>query len=319
MWFYFFKRIGSGLVMLVALSMLVFTLLQIAPGDPIDAYVDPMVSMSEAEMQNLRRSLGLDQPVPVQYIKWLGAAAQGDFGRSLQRNGEPVIELIGDRIGPTLLLMLSGFVLAIVFGIIAGVIAAVRRGSTLDVGLNAYASLGVSSPAFLTALIGLYVFSVLLGWAPSGGMLTPAMPFSWGDLLSHLVLPAVILAFYQSALVLRYTRASMLEVLHQDYIRTARAKGIPEATIVRHHAVQNAMLPVVTLVGSTLGLAVGGAIFIESVFSWPGMGLLLVNAVELRDYPVIMGSALIIGAWVIFMNIVTDLAYAAIDPRVKVG
>ncbi|WP_102225317.1 ABC transporter permease [Acidimangrovimonas sediminis] len=316
---YTLKRLAAGAAMLIALSMLVFILLRLAPGDPVDAYIDPMVKMSAADMARLRAELGLDKPLPVQYLIWLRDVLHGDFGRSLQRTGEPVLALIGSRIGPTLLLMLSGFGIAIIFGLIAGVVSAVKRGSVRDGTLLAVAAVGVSSPAFLTALIGLYLFSVVLHWAPSGGMLTPAMPFSLHDLLSHLILPALILAFYQSALVTRYMRSSMLEVLTQDYIRTARAKGVRENRIVSHHAVRNALLPVVTLIGSTLGLAVGGAIFIESVFNWPGMGLLLVNAVELRDYPVIMGSTLVIGAWVIVMNIATDLVYAVIDPRVKVS
>lgn len=316
---YITKRVLTGLILMIALSMLIFGLLRLAPGDPVDAYVDPMVSMSADDMAKLRARFGLDKPLPIQYLAWLQTTVQGDLGRSLQRNGEPVIRLIGDRIGPTLLLMLSGFAVAIVAGIGFGVIAAIKRGSIIDRILMVFGSVGVSSPAFLTALVGLYVFSMELGWAPAGGMLTPATPFSIGDLLSHLVLPALLLAFYQTALVMNYMRSSVLEVVNQDFVRTAKAKGLSEWRIIRKHIVRNALLPVVTLIGSTLGLAVGGAIFIESVFNWPGMGLLLVNAVELRDYPVIMGATLVIGGWVILMNIATDLAYRSIDPRVKVA
>jgi peptide/nickel transport system permease protein len=316
---YIAKRLLTGLVLMVALSMLIFGLLRLAPGDPVDAYVDPMVSMSAEDMSRLRARLGLDKPLPVQYLAWLETTLTGDLGRSLQRNGEPVSALIGARIGPTLLLMLSGFALAIVAGIVFGVIAAINRGSLVDRALMFFGSVGVSSPAFLTALIGLYIFSMKLGWAPAGGMLTPAMPFSMSDLLGHLILPALILAFYQTAMVMNYMRSSVLEVVGQDFVRTAKAKGLSKWRIINKHIVRNALLPVVTLIGSTLGLAVGGAIFIESVFNWPGMGLLLVNAVELRDYPVIMGATLVIGAWVILMNIATDLVYRLIDPRVKVA
>lgn len=316
---YLAKRILTGILLMVALSILIFGLLRLAPGDPIDAYIDPMVSMSAEDMAELRASFGLDKPLPVQYLAWLGTTLQGDLGRSLQRNGEPVIELIGSRIGPTLLLMLSGFVVAIVAGIFFGVVAAINRGSLVDRALMVLGAVGVSSPAFLTALVGLYVFSIVLGWAPAGGMLTPATPFSLGDLLSHLILPALLLAFYQTALVMNYMRSSVLEVVNQDFVRTAHAKGLSERHIILRHIVRNALLPVVTLIGSTLGLAVGGAIFIESVFNWPGMGLLLVKAVELRDYPVIMGATLVIGAWVILMNIATDLAYRYVDPRVRVA
>ncbi len=316
---YTLHRLIIGAGMLLALTVLIFILLQLTPGDPIDAYLDPNVSISQAEMDALRARLGLDRPLPVQYFAWLGQAVQGNLGYSLQRFNEPVAGLIADRIGPTLLLMGAAILIAIVVGIVAGIIGAVRRNTLPDLSLSVLALLGISSPAFLTALLGLYVFSVRLGWAPSGGMLTPAAAFSVGDLLHHLILPAVVLSIGHAALIMRYMRASLLEVLNQDYVRTARAKGVSEFWVITKHAVRNALLPVVTLIGSTIGLAVGGAIFVESVFNWPGMGLLLVNAVETRDYPVIMGATLVIGAGVIVVNILTDLVYAEIDPRIKVA
>ncbi|MET0529006.1 MAG: ABC transporter permease, partial [Microvirga sp.] len=282
---YIFRRLATGLLMLVALSMLVFVLLRLAPGDPIDAYVNPNVAMSQAEMDALRARLGLDQPLPVQYLAWLRAAAIGDLGYSIQRNGVKVLALVLERIGPTVLLMAVGLAIAIVVGIAAGILSAVRRNSATDIGLSVAAFFGISSPAFLTAILGLYLFSVVLRWAPSGGMLTPGAPFSIGDLLAHLILPACLLSIGHAALIMRYMRASLLEVLNQDYVRTARAKGVKEFWVIMKHAVRNALLPVVTLIGSTIGIAVGGAIFIESVFNWPGMGLLLINAVDTRDYP----------------------------------
>jgi peptide/nickel transport system permease protein len=230
-----------------------------------------------------------------------------------------VLPLLLERIGPTLLLMAAGIALAVVVGIGAGIVAAARRNSALDVSLGVLAFVGISSPAFLTALLGLYIFAVRLRWVPSGGMLTPGAPFSWGDLLAHLVLPASLLAIGYAAVIMRYMRASMLEVLSQDYVRTARAKGVREHWVIAKHAARNALLPVITLIGSTIGVAVGGAIFIESVFDWPGMGLLMVNAVGDRDYPVIMGATLLVGAGVIVVNILTDLAYALVDPRIKVS
>ncbi|WP_378941931.1 ABC transporter permease [Mesorhizobium sp. ANAO-SY3R2] len=316
---YSLHRLLIGIGMLLALTLLIFILLQLTPGDPIDAYVDPNVAMSKEAMDALRAQLGLDRPLPVQYLAWLSQAVQGNLGHSLQRFNETVAGLIAARIGPTLLLMGAGLAIAIVIGIASGIVSAVRRNSLPDYSLSVFALLGISSPAFLTALLGLYVFSVRLKWAPSGGMLTPATEFSVADLLHHLILPAVILSIGHAALIMRYMRASMLEVLNQDYVRTARAKGVKEFWVVTKHALRNALLPVVTLIGSTIGLAVGGAIFIESVFNWPGMGLLLVNAVETRDYPVIMGATLVIGACVIVVNILTDLAYAVIDPRIKVA
>lgn len=316
---YILRRLATGLLMLVALSMLVFVLLRLAPGDPIDAYVNPNVAMSQAEMDALRARLGLDQPLPIQYLAWLRAAAIGDLGYSIQRNGVRVLPLVLERIGPTVVLMAAGLVIAIVIGIAAGILSAVRRNSPTDIGFSVIAFFGISSPAFLTAILGLYLFSVVLRWAPSGGMLTPGAPFSIGDLLAHLILPACLLSIGHAALIMRYMRSSLLEVLNQDYVRTARAKGVKEFWVIMKHAVRNALLPVVTLIGSTIGIAVGGAIFIESVFNWPGMGLLLINAVDTRDYPVIMGATLVIGACVIVVNLLTDITYAAVDPRIQVA
>ncbi|KKB11334.1 peptide permease [Devosia geojensis] len=316
---YILRRSAVGLLMLLALTVLIFGMLRLAPGDPIDAYINPSVPMSASDLGALRVRLGLDQPLPVQYFAWLGAAVTGDFGYSIQRGGEPVLPLVLGRIGPTILLMFSGLLIATVAGIAAGIISAVRRNQPTDVGLSVLAFVGISSPAFLTALLGLYIFAVMLRWAPAGGMLTPGAPFSLTDLLAHLILPASLLAIGHGALIMRYMRSSLLEVLSQDYVRTARAKGVTEFWVIVKHAVRNALLPVITLIGSTIGIAIGGAIFIESIFDWPGMGLLMVNAVLRRDYPVIMCATLLTGACVIIVNLLTDIAYAAVDPRIKVA
>ncbi|KKX33094.1 ABC transporter permease [Rhizobium sp. LC145] len=314
-----FRRLLIGSGMLLALSLLIFILLRLTPGDPIDAYIDPNVPMSPSDLAQLRIQLGLDQPLPFQYLAWLKEAVTGNLGYSIKRFDQPVLDLVLSRIGPTVLLMGSAIVIAVVAGIAIGVVSAVRRNSVLDISFSVFALAGISSPAFLSALIGLYIFSVRFNWMPSGGMLTPGAEFSIGDLLHHLILPASLLAIAQAALITRYMRASLLEVLNQDYVRTARAKGVYEFWVITKHALRNALLPVVTLIGSTIGLAIGGAIFIESVFNWPGMGLLLVDAVETRDYPVIMGATLVIGACVIVVNLLTDITYAVIDPRIKVG
>ncbi|MBY3343335.1 ABC transporter permease [Rhizobium laguerreae] len=316
---YSLRRLIIGIGMLVALSMLIFLLLRLTPGDPIDAYIDPNLPMSPSDLADLRRSLGLDQPLPVQYLGWLQQALTGNLGYSIKRLDQPVLGLVLSRIGPTVLLMGTALAFAIVAGITCGVIGAVRRNSLADLSLSVVALAGISSPAFLSALIGLYIFSVRLHWMPSGGMLTPGEEFSVGDLLHHLILPAALLSVAQAALIMRYMRASLLEVLNQDYVRTARAKGVREFWVISKHALRNALLPIVTLIGSTIGLAIGGAIFIESVFNWPGMGLLLVDAVQTRDYPVIMGATLVIGACVIVVNLLTDITYAVVDPRIKVG
>jgi peptide/nickel transport system permease protein len=319
MLFFIARRAAVGLLMLLALSVLIFGLLRLAPGDPIDAYINPSAPLSPEDLANLRDRLGLDRPLPVQYLAWLKAALSGDFGFSIQRAGVPVLPLVLERVGPTVLLMGTGLLIAIVVGIACGILSAVRRNRLPDLALSVLSFVGISSPAFLTALLGLYFFSVLLRWAPSGGMRTPGAPSSVSDVLAHLVLPACLLSIGHAALIMRYMRASLLEVLNQDYVRTARAKGVREAAVILKHAARNALLPVVTLIGSTVGIAVGGAIFLESVFNWPGMGLLLVNAVGTRDYPVIMCATLVIGACVILVNLLTDIAYAAVDPRIKVA
>ncbi|MBZ9768868.1 ABC transporter permease [Mesorhizobium sp. CA6] len=313
------RRCATGLLMLVALSLLIFILLRLSPGDPIDAYINPSVPMSASDLETLRDRLGLDRPLPLQYFGWVRAALSGDFGYSIQRNGVQVLPLVMERIGPTALLMGAGLAIAIVVGITTGIYSAVRRNAWPDIAMSVLSFIGISSPAFLTALLGLYFFSVLLRWAPSGGMQTAGAPFSISDVLAHLILPACLLSIGHAALIMRYMRASLLEVLNQDYVRTARAKGVREFWVIIKHATRNALLPVITLIGSTIGIAIGGAIFLESVFNWPGMGLLLVNAVGTRDYPVIMGATLVIGVCVILVNILTDVVYAFVDPRIQVG
>jgi len=303
--------------MLLALSVLVFIMLRLTPGDPIDAYINPTIPISEEDLAALRERLGLDQPLPVQYFAWLAAALSGDFGYSIQRGGVPVLPLVLSRVGPTVLLMFTAMLIAIVAGIFAGIVSAIRKNRAADVGLSILSFLGVSSPAFLTGLLGLYAFSVVLRWFPSGGMLTPGQPYSTLDVLYHLIVPATLLSIAQGALIMRYMRSSLLEVLSQDYVRTARAKGVREFWVIVKHAVRNALLPVITLIGSTIGGAIGGAIFIESVFNWPGMGLLMITAVTSRDYSVIMCATLLIGASVILINLLTDIAYAAVDPRIR--
>jgi peptide/nickel transport system permease protein len=312
------RRLAATFAMVAALSVLMFCLLRLTPGDPVSAYMDPMAALTEADVAALRVRLGLDKPLPVQYLAWAKAALQGDLGFSTQHERARVGTLLAERAGPTLLLMGTGVFLAILLGVVAGVVASIRRDGPVDIALAVVSSLGISSPAFLTALVVLFVFAVRLHLAPSGGMTTPGVPVTAGDVLAHLVLPATVLAIAQATLTLRYMRAAMLEEFGRDYIRTARAKGVTETRVITWHALRNALLPVVTLIGANIGTAVGGAIFTESVFNWPGMGLLLINAVEQRDYPLIMGAALVIGTFVLLVNLATDLACAAIDPRIRV-
>ncbi|MEA2510930.1 MAG: peptide/nickel transport system permease protein [Thermomicrobiales bacterium] len=313
---YIQRRIAIAVPLLLAITVLIFLLLQLTPGDPLDSYVPPDQPLPPAQREALRHQLGLDRPLVVRYLYWLRETAQGNLGYRA-KTFEPVREAIAHRIGPTLLLMGTAMTIGITVGVTLGVVAAVRQYSLLDNLLTVLAFLGLSLPVYLAGLIGLYVFSLRVNWFPSGGFSTPGEPFSWGDRLHHLVLPASIIAVNYVASTMRYTRSAMLEVLGQDYVRTARAKGLGERVVVASHALRNALLPVVTIIGSYVPFLLGGAVFIESIFSWPGMGRLFLDGVESRDYPLIMGIALILAIVILTANLLTDIAYAVIDPRIR--
>ena len=313
---YTFQRLLIAIPTLLVVTVLVFTMLQFTPGDPLDAYLPPDQITSEAQRERLRQDLGLDQPPVLQYFYWLGRAVQGNLGLRA-KNYEPVTQAIGNRVGPTLLLMAAGMGLGISLGIGLGILAAVRKYSLVDSFLTVVAFLGISTPAFIAGLLGLYFFSLKLGWFPSGGFENPSATNAFLDRLHHLVLPAVILSLFYIAVIMRYTRAAMLEAISQDYVRTARSKGLEERVVINKHTLRNALLPVVTIIGANLANLLGGAIFIESIYSWPGMGSLYLDGVESRDYPLIMGLTLILASAVLLANLLTDVLYAVIDPRIR--
>ncbi len=320
---YLLRRLAAAALMLVLLSAVTFGLLRAAPGDPIAAYVSPTIPMSAGAIAALRQRLGLDQPLAEQYLRWAWQALHGDLGRSISHDEMPVASLIAARVGPTALLMGTGILLSTGFGVLLGIAASVWRGGTLDAVLSGLAALALASPAFLTGLLALFLFAARLRWLPAGGLITPGEVsgggWGWLDVARHLVLPASVLAAAQVAVPLRYMRAAMIESLGAQYVRTARAKGLSPARVVLVHALRNALLPVVTLTGATIGTAIGGAVFVESVFDWPGMGSLLVSAVSARDYPLVMGIALVVGAFVLLANLVTDIVYGAVDPRIRIA
>lgn len=313
---YIQRRIAIAVPLLLAITMIVFTLLQLTPGDPIDAYLPPDQPLPEAQRQAMEKQLGLDKPPVIQYFYWLRETAQGNLGVRA-KTFQPVREAITSRIGPTLLLMGTALVLGIGAGVALGILAAVKQYSILDTLLTVLAFLGLSVPVYLAGLIGLYLFSLRVQWFPSGGFSNPGQPFSWTDRIHHLILPASIIAVNYVASTMRYTRSAMLEVLGQDYVRTARAKGLGEKVVIGLHALRNALLPVVTVIGSYIPFLLGGAIFIESIFAWPGMGSLFLEGVSSRDYPLIMGITLVLAAVILIVNLLTDIAYAVIDPRIR--
>lgn len=306
------RRVLESLVLVLLITIFTFFLIHSAPGGP-SILLDP--SMSPEDMARLSAAYGLDQPVLVQYFRWLGRLFQGDLGFSLGL-GRPVAELVMGALPATLLLSGAALLLALVIAIPAGIIAAIRRDTLLDQIVTGASFFGLSLPVFWYGLILIVIFAVTLNWLPAGGMNTPG-DNSFLDTLRHLILPAITLATVNMAQLVRYTRSAMLSVLKQDYIRTARAKGIRESRVINAHAFRTALVPVVTLLGMLIPRLVGGAAITESVFSWPGLGRLAISAASRQDYPTIMGITLLISIIVIVMNLIVDLLYSRLDPRVS--
>ncbi|GMA15146.1 ABC transporter permease (plasmid) [Deinococcus metallilatus] len=312
---YALRRLLISIPLLLVITAIIFTMLQFTPGDPLDAYIPPDQVVTAEQRAIIRHDLGLDQPKVVQYGRWLQHAVQGDLGYRI-KNGEPVSRELARRLPPTLLLMGAGLGLGVVLGVLFGVLAAVKRYTFTDNVLTLLAFLGISTPAFLAGLLGLYVFALKLKWFPAGGYQTPGNG-SVLDILSHLILPALILSVTYIAVLMRYTRSSILEVIHQDYVRTASAKGVAYPWVVGKHVLRNALIPVVTVIGANVANLIGGAVFLESIFSWPGTGQLYLDAIDARDYPMIMGTTLVLAAVILLANLLTDLLYGLIDPRIR--
>lgn len=311
---YVIRRITLLVPVLLGVSLVVFLAMRLAPGDPAVVMLGPIAS--EADVQRIRRELGLDQPLYVQYGKWLGRVVQGDFGRSITMKRAVLPEILS-RFQATLILTFASLLISSVLGVTAGVISAVKQYSWFDRASMLFALLGVSVPVFWLGVMLMVVFSLKLGWLPAAGMYSAGSTRNVGDLLEHLVLPAVTLAAASIALVARLTRSTMLEVIRQDYIRTARAKGLAERVTITRHALKNALIPVITVLGLQVGYLLGGAILTETVFSWPGLGLLMVQAITARDFPVVQGGVLLIAFTFVVINLVVDLCYAYLDPRIR--
>ncbi len=298
--------------MLFVVSAVVFAIVHAAPGGPAllnNPDVDPTMA------KEMEKQLGLDDPIPVQYARWLGNAVRGNLGRSYQHS-LGTAELLWARIPNTLLLSGTALLLAVVLAVPLGMISAVYRYSALDYAATVTAFFGVSVPVFWLAILLIIVFSVTLGWLPSSGMLTVGVPFSLRDLLLHLLMPSIVLATFPLAQLTRYVRSSMVDALAQDYVRTARAKGLPERGVLGRHALRNALIPMVTVLGVLTPRLLGGAVVTETIFAWPGLGRLAVEAAVTRDYPVILGATLLVSTLVVLSNLITDLLYVVIDPRI---
>jgi peptide/nickel transport system permease protein len=301
---YLIKRLLSTIPVLIGISLLLFFMLRMLPGDPAQVLAGQMATPQEIE--NIRRQLGLDRPIYQQYLTYLSRLARFDLGRSA-RTQNPVTEEIWARLPNTLLLAVVAITLACLLGIPAGIISAVRPYSWIDYLVTTSALFGMSMPVFWLGLMLVVVFSVILKWLPAGGT------GSW----QHVILPSVTLAAFVVAFISRMTRSAMLETLAQDYTTTARSKGLKERVVVIKHALKNAMIPIITVVGLQFGLLLGGAVLTETVFAWPGLGRLIVDSILARDYPVIQGAILIFGLLYIMVNLVVDLIYALVDPRIR--
>jgi len=288
-------------------TLLVFAMVWVSPGDPVLAILgESAQGIDRASLEELRRAYGLDRPLAVQYLDYLGSVLQGDLGVSV-RSGRTVVAEIATRLPATLLLAGAGMTIAIAIGLSLGVVAALRRGTWIDYLAVLVALLGVSVPVFWSGLLMMMLFALTLEWLPASGI------GSW----RHLVMPAAAIGFASSAFIARITRSSMVDVLRQDYVRTARAKGLPPARVDLGHALRNALLPVVTVVGLQFGSLLGGAVLTETVFAWPGIGRMLVDAIRSRDLPLVQGTVLFVATGFILVNLLVDLSYAALNPRIR--
>ena len=309
------RRVLVLIPVLFFMSVIVFGVLRLIPGDPVDV----MMGADQVDAQTrqaLRHELGLDLSLPHQYLRWVGRVVRGDLGRSV-RNRESVVALIADKLPKTLLLTAASSLVALVVALPLGILAAVRRNTGADYAAMVFALLGVSVPNFFLGILLVLAFAVGLGWLPSQGYASVVMQPV--QALQYLLLPALTLGLAMAGVVTRMVRSSVLEAIGQDYVRTARAKGLSERGVVWKHALKNALIPTVTVVGLQFGTLLGGAVVVEQVFSWPGIGWLVVQSIFARDYPVVQGVTLVVGVLFVVINTTVDVMYSVLDPRVRVA
>lgn len=311
---YILGRFGQSLILLLIVSFIGFAVLSLAPGGPLSQFaLSP--GMTQAQLDKIAEQMGLNRPIVVQYFDWLRHLLIGDWGRSY-RDGQPVLSVIGSHLFATLLLMGTATALAIGIGGSVGIISAVRRGSAFDYATTVLSMIALSIPTFWFGLVAIWLFSLKLGWLPAGNMYTVG-DGSVLDYARHLILPAAVLALVDVAVWSRYMRSATLNVLHQDFIRTAKAKGLPPRRVLMKHVVGNAMVPMITLAGLQLPAVLGGALVTETVFTWPGMGRLFLDSLGYSDYPVVMGLLMATAIIVLVGNLLADLIVAAVDPRIR--
>jgi len=311
------RRLLIALPVTLLITLIMFVIINLAPGDPIDMFVGQQ-GLKPDEIERLRADLGLNEPVYVRYVKWLGQLFQGNLGYSYLDN-QPVIHRLAERLGPTLSLMIFVILLSHAIALPIGVLSAIRQYSWIDYLATGIAFFGVSFPNFFAGLVAIYIFSLSLGWLPTGGLETMGAGFSVADRLYHLLLPGMVLAFREMGVLVRYTRSSMLDVIRQDYVRTARAAGLSEWSVTFRHGLRNALLPLITMLGLMIPRLFAGVVIIEQIFQWPGMGRLAIEAILSRDYPVLMGLTLSSAVAVLVGNLLADILYAMADPRIRLS
>ena len=314
MWKYIVRRLLIAVVVLFVISILDFAFINLAPGDPLQALLPPEAQASAAA--NLYVQTGLNQSVPVRYLRWLGQILRGNLGTSFQ-TGQSTTSMIASTLPDTLLLTVSALVLALLIGVPLGIASALKESSWLDEFTTVWRFTFTSVPSFFLALLAVFFFAVRLHWFPTGGMHAYDTPNDPVDLLRHMILPVTVLGLLHVPSYVRYVRASMLDVMRQDFVRTARAKGLREHTVTWRHTLPNALAPLITILGLTLPGLVGSSVLIEQVFAWPGMGQLSINSALYRDYPVFMGTSLLFAVAVLLSNLFADLVYAVVDPRIR--
>jgi peptide/nickel transport system permease protein len=320
------RRLILAVPLLIGITFVSFMVIHLAPGEPVVLQSEEQIGtqLTPQAKQAIRELYGLDKPLPVQYWNWLKRVVQLDFGRSLQPDGRPVLAKIGERLPITLLLNVVEMLIIIAVAVPIGVMSAIRQYSLFDKATTVFVFIGFATPDFWLALMLMILFGVQLGWLPISQLRSPNWEYMtfWSrqlDFLSHLILPVFVAIFGGLAGFSRYMRQSMLEVVRQDYVQTARAKGLPEQVVIGKHALRNALLPVVTILGLSLPGLIGGSVIIESIFAIPGMGQLMVQAVYARDYPVVMGNLVIVAVLTLAANLLADLAYGLVDPRIRLG
>ncbi|PLR78658.1 peptide permease [Bacillus sp. V3-13] len=311
---YIIRRILIAIPVLLGVTIFNFFIINLAPGNPVDMYVNPDVSAEDIEIK--KEALGLNDPIYIQYFRWLGNLAKGDFGFSYSTY-EPVVNMISERMVPTLILMGTSLIIAYLIAIPIGIISATKQYSWTDYFTTTFSFLGVSIPHFFMGLGAIYIFAIILQVLPTGGMYTLGNDGGFADMFLHLIMPAFVLGTGIAGSVVRYVRSSMLEVLGQDYLRTAKAKGLGEFIITNKHALRNALIPIITVIGMDIPLLIGGAVVTEQIFQWPGLGQLTIQSIGSRDYSVLMAINLLAAVAVLFSNLLTDILYSVADPRIK--